>query len=196
MKKIVLTSLMAMFAVSAASAAITPYTSLKLGYVDIDSIKAEYNGTVMGETEGMNGYSGSIAFGAKFDVSEMISMRGELEYTYSDTEQDKVDLIGLKNHAFMLNGYADFGKASWAIKPYVGLGVGYAIGQLGPSPTEEDVFGIIYGVSAGIAYDINSNFALDLGVKYTIQDLEWHADSDLVYKCPALAFTLGARYMF
>lgn len=197
MKKIALTSLMAMFAVSAASAAVTPYASLKLGYVDINTVDVKSNGTTFADFEGMTGYNGAIAGGLNFDVSDMIGIRGELEYTYLNAEQDEDnDPLEFSYHTFMVNGYADFGDVSWMVKPYVGLGIGYTFGQLSSNSVEQDVSGMAYAVSGGITYAVSSNVVMDLGAKYTVQDLVWDEHKSLSYYTPTWSFLLGARYMF
>ncbi|HNY24970.1 MAG TPA: outer membrane beta-barrel protein [Alphaproteobacteria bacterium] len=197
MKKIVLTSLLAVFAAGAASAAVTPYASLKLGYDSVAKADVEENGVKMAETPDMSGYMGSIAGGASFDVSSTVGLRAELEYVYADTEEDSsADAMTLSYSTVMVNGYADFGDASWVVKPYVGLGVGYAFGTVGSGSEDIDASGLAYGISAGVVYPIDSNFALDLGAKYTIHDLTTDEDSDVTLNVPAWSYMLGARYMF
>lgn len=197
MKKIALTSLLVILTATAASAAITPYTSLKLGYVDIDTIDVKSNGTTIADFDGMNGFTGAIAAGANYDVANMVGIRGELEYTYLDTKQDKDnDPMKLSYHNFMVNGYADFGDASWMVRPYVGLGVGYTFGQLSTNALKQDISGMAYAVSGGITYAVSSNIIMDLGAKYTMQDLVWDEHKSLAFDMPALSFLLGARYMF
>ncbi|MBN1325322.1 MAG: porin family protein [Alphaproteobacteria bacterium] len=192
MKKIVLTSLMAVFAVTAASAAMTPYASLKLGYNSIQKADVEYQGTKLMETPEMAGYIGSIAGGIVYDVSPMTNMRGELEYTYSDNEEDATNPMTLSYSTIMVNGYADFGDATWVVKPYVGLGIGYSMG----STDDGDASGMAYGLSAGVGYAIDSNFTLDLGAKYIMHDMTSDDDSDVTFSLPTWSFMLGARYAF
>lgn len=197
MKKIVLTSLLAIFTATAAGAAVNPYASLKLGYADNNGVDVIYQDEKIGEFDGIAGFTGSAAGGASFDVYEMVGMRAELEYTYLNAEQDRnTDPLGLVSHSFMINGYADFGDASWMVKPYVGLGAGYTFGQLSNNSVNEHVAGISYAVSGGITYAVSSNVVMDLGVKYTMQDLAWSKHTDLEYDTPVLSFLLGARYMF
>lgn len=106
---------MVILTATAASAAITPYASLKLGYVDIDTIDVKSNGTTIADFDGMNGFTGAIAGGAKFDVSDMIGVRGELEYAYTDTEENSyvTDPFKVSYSTAMANAYADFGDAAW-----------------------------------------------------------------------------------
>ncbi len=198
MKKIALTSLMAMFAVSAASAAVTPYASLKLGYANINKIDVKAYGTEIAEISRLDGYTGSIAGGASFDVSTMVGMRGELEYTYADTEENSyvTDPFKVSYSTVMANAYADFGDEAWIVKPYVGLGVGYSFGELSQNSISENVVGMAYSVSTGITYAVSPNVVMDLGAKYTMQDLAWDEHTQLEFDTPALSFLLGARYMF
>ena len=191
MKNIVLTSLIAVFAATAASAA-TPYASLKLGYNSIQKTDVEYKGTKWMETPEMKGQVGSIAGGIAYEVSPMTSMRGELEYTYSDNEEDATDPMTLSYNTIMVNGYADFGDATWVVKPYVGLGIGYTMG----STDDGDASGMAYGLSAGVGYAIDSNFTLDLGAKYMMHDMTTDDDSDVTFNLPTWSFMLGARYAF
>jgi opacity protein-like surface antigen len=197
MKKIVLTSLLGLFVAGAASAAMTPYASLKLGYANIDTVDVKYKDHKVAEFSEMDGYTGTIAGGAKFDISNMFNMRGELEYTYLDTEQDEGNNpMKLFYNTVMANAYADFGDASWVVNPYVGLGLGYTFGQLSDTNYKEHVAGMSYAVSAGITYPVSTNVVLDLGAKYTMQDLAWDEHTDLEYETPVLSFLFGARYMF
>lgn len=82
------------------------------------------------------------------------------------------------------------------LKPYVGLGVGYSFGELSQNSISENVDGMAYAVSGGITYAVSSNIIMDLGAKYTMQDLVWDEHKSLAYDMPALSFLLGARYMF
>lgn len=198
MKKIALTSLLVILTATAASAAITPYASLKLGYANIDKIDVKAYDTKVGELSTLDGYTGAIAGGAKFDVSDMIGIRGELEYTYLDTEQKEGNdpIIKLSYSTVMANGYADFGDASWIVNPYIGLGIGYSFGEFSTDEVKEHVKGMAYAVSGGITYAVSSNVVMDLGAKYTMQDLVWDEHKSLSWYTPALSFLLGARYMF
>ncbi|MDR0741701.1 MAG: outer membrane beta-barrel protein [Rickettsiales bacterium] len=213
MKKLVLTSLTAVLAVGAANAA-TPYASLKLGY--ISNLDPEYTSeTTIGGVQsskgskGFTGFTGSVAGGASFDVSKIVAVRGELEYSYANTkyaDEDSSEDIKVSEHLIMANAYADF-KTGSDITPYVGLGIGYDFATSG-LPTglpfdETSLDGLAYGFSAGAAYAINQNLSLDLGVKYTIKSLSgeekvaaWNDTLKLDVDTNALSVTLGARYAF
>jgi len=222
MKKIALTSLVAVFAATAANAA-TPYASLKLGYtsnikpeISSHTAPADPNGFDNEKIEkNFNGFAGSIAGGASFDVAESVAIRGELEYTYANSTYKEDGLkLKLGENLIMANAYADF-KTGTEFTPYVGFGLGYdfakvsgvaALGETDPHPFDTlSLDGFAYGFSAGVTYDINEQFAVDLGAKYIIKSLsgdrnvpKWVGAEELTVDADANAFSvmIGARYAF
>ena len=113
MKKILLTSLAAVFAVSAAQA-VTPYASLKLGYSSVNIKLTDDMTSATLDLDSIYGWTGAIAGGAQFEVSDMIALRGEVEYAYTKFK-GKVKSGNPKdstytNQTLLLGGYVDFGE--------------------------------------------------------------------------------------
>ena len=193
MKKIILTSLGALLIAGAANAAdIKPYASLKLGYSSLDgTVKA--GGFELDFDNKLTGFVGAIAGGAAFQTSDIVGLRGEVEYSYGqvkgEAEEGEPD-TKITDHTFLLGGYADFGGTQWnGVNPYVGLNVGYVLGD----NEGDDVSGLVYGVSLGVSYAINKNLAADLGARYLLAGRS--GDGFDVYT-NTLSMLLGARYTF
>ena len=201
MKKLLLTSAIIMVA-GVANAAINPYVSLKGGYSD-KSLTIGYDpslGLPDATERGLTGFTGAAAFGGAYAVHPVVTLRGELEYSYSQTEGTIGTLDWtFKQNTFSLNAYADFGDASWVVKPYVGLGAGFGTGNFGTKfgyLNLDDAFA--YSIMAGVAYAIDSNWAIDLGAKYS----SWLTSTPISDVGPldltlsGWTFLLGARYSF
>lgn len=193
MKKIILTSLGALLIAGAANAAdMKPYASLKLGYSSVDgTVKA--GGVEFPFDNKLTGFVGAIAGGAAFQTSDIVGLRGEVEYSYSQVKGEVDEGSGdtkVTDHAFLLGGYADFGGTQWnGVNPYVGLNVGYVLGD----SDGDDASGIAYGVSLGVSYAINKNLAADLGVRYL---LVGRSTDNADVSTETLSILLGARYTF
>jgi hypothetical protein len=77
------------------------------------------------------GISGAFGFFSK-------NFRGELEFNYvfpfsdkyMDVANDEFHSLDFGNYSFMANAYWDFGTRKWAVRPYIGAGVGLNIAQI------------------------------------------------------------------
>ncbi|MCL1892348.1 MAG: acyloxyacyl hydrolase [Alphaproteobacteria bacterium] len=214
MKKLLLTSAIVL-AAGAANAAVAPYASIKAGYTNSD-INFYYDDDKF-ESEGLanfSGFTGAIAGGAAWDANSLITVRGELEYAYTNTSvnswMDDLDEWKdvLTHNTIMLNAFADFGEKSWSVRPYVGLGAGFGFGNTfkiirdGETWKKEDMgSGFAYAGMIGAAWHATDHLAIDLGFQYKVIDMgeagakvySWGQDSsDVVSR----TVTLGARYTF
>jgi len=204
MKKIILTSAIIM-AAGATHADVTPYVSLKSGYmanvieVDTSSLGAPPGYKYIGIGD-FDGFVGSVAGGIGGEIDPFVSLRGELEYSYARTSMIMMgEKMTLNANAFMVNGYVDLGEKSWAIKPYVGAGAGYGFGNasmMGESIDGDG--GFIYSGTIGATYAFNQKFALDASVKRWINNgsIKMPLGPSLDTQYVGTSFMLGARYSF
>ncbi|MDR0448883.1 MAG: hypothetical protein LBG89_00265 [Rickettsiales bacterium] len=66
------------------------------------------------------------------------NLRGELEFNYvfpysnrfMDPLSDTYHSFDFGNYSVMFNGYWDFGSKKWAVRPYIGVGVGLNIAEI------------------------------------------------------------------
>lgn len=205
MKKILLTSLAAVFAVSAAQA-VTPYASLKLGYSSVNIKLTDDMTSATLDHDSIYGWTGAIAGGAQFEVSDMIALRGEVEYAYTKFK-GKVKSGNPKdstytNQTLLLGGYVDFGGKNWAgFNPYIGLHIGYGFGEYNhynTSVPDVDADGFAWGASIGTSYAINDQVSLDLSGRYinTIGDVEITGLGTGEFDNDMFSVMLGVRYAF
>jgi len=186
MKKLLMTSLAALMVAGAANAAdMKPYASLKVGYL---------NDTAEDADDALTGYVGAIAGGAAFSINPQFDVRAELEFAYGQTKKDED--VKLTSSNLMVNAYVDY-KASKEMKPYVGVGVGYAMPAMEVLGTDMDLKGaLIYGVAGGVAYQLNDQIAIDLGVKYNMSKLTPDVAGAPSLDLTSVSVLLGARYAF
>ncbi|MCL1891724.1 MAG: outer membrane beta-barrel protein [Alphaproteobacteria bacterium] len=208
MKKLLLTSAI-ILAAGAAQAAVAPYVSLKGGIAD-GGMNFYYtngdpdNGYIDGYRN-MSGFTGAFAGGIAYDVDTSMTLRAELEYTFSKTNGWNWGRFDMVNHTILLNGYADFGSKEWAIRPYVGAGFGYGLGNRlkwtdwAGNDWVNVGGGIAYAGMFGAAWAATDYLAFDLGFKYAVIDgvnsQDWwggESSADLINR----TVTLGARYSF
>jgi len=210
MKKVLLTSALCMGVIASANALdFNPYVSLKLGYGGFDA-EVKNKGEPKQSWDVINGFTGAIAGGAAFDVHQMVGLRGELEYSFSQfkgkEDKEATDDMKINDHMFLLGAYADFGGNQWAgFNPYIGLHAGYVLGTavdaLDEPTASINMNGLVYGFSVGTAYSINDNIAIDLGVRYLITDRSFDMthDGDKIqgdFSINQWSVLLGARYTF
>lgn len=203
MKKLLLTSAVIISA-GAAQAAVTPYVSLKAGYMD-NAAEAFIPGMPVDVSQkiyGFGGFVGSVAGGLGFEVDPLVTLRGELEYSYARTTLTVIgETLALNANSIMANGYADFGAASWAVKPYVGFGLGYSFGSasnlLGIGTDIDGEGGFAYAYMIGAAWYINSHFALDASVKRWVNNGGITVGGTTIdTKYTGTSYMVGARYSF
>jgi len=205
MKKILLTSLSTLLLVGAANATeIRPYGALRLGYANIKGEETE-KGDPTEKWDAIGGFTGAIAGGAAFELSPMVTARGELEYSFTSVKGKITSAhshdVKITDNTILLNGFADFGGTQWGgFNPYVGLHFGYVFGSFGfdaPGYDSISANGLAYGASIGVAYAINSNIAVDLGFRYLMTNRSFDDDGyEGDFDTNQWSVMLGARYMF
>jgi opacity protein-like surface antigen len=199
MKKIILASGIIFSAMTsiANAAEVSPYVSLKLGYVSIPETDIYYEGARVAGIRDMTGYEGSIANGLSFPISDVVSMRAEIEYLHVKAEEDSSsEPLSIAYNTFMINDYVDINIKSWVVSPYIGVGVGYTIGTEEVNNYDTGANGLTYGISMGVTYPMNSNLMFDLGAKYLNYNMAANADSGLTFDVSTWYYSLGARYKF
>ena len=205
MKKIALTSLLTVFAVSAASAATTPYVAAHVGYDTPGLINYE-NHEHMAEYFTSNNdfaYDLSIAGGVKHDLNQAFAVRGELEFDYMGGfvghYKDGLDQADFRVHSYtaLANAYLDI-KTLTPLTPYVGAGLGYQWSHFAiPDQEALKPHGLAWQFGAGVSYALNSNLSLDLGYRYLASiDKENEEDVTSKWKIENHQFRLGAAYAF
>ena len=161
---------------STASAADGFYLGLQGGISDMEDTETE---GVTGEMD--SGYAIAGVVGYDFGY-----FRLEGEVAYRENDIDEINIFGndtvssgdVTSTAFMLNGYVDIENPS-PVTPYLGAGIGYNYAEqegkavYGGSTTvkyddSDTVFA--YQLTAGIAWDVNDAFTLDLCYKYLYSD--------------------------
>ena len=220
MKKTILTSVFAMFAASAASAAVTPYAAIRGGYdyhtVNTGSITVDGTdiGAELGNPAG-SGYAFGAAAGVSADLSDFFGVRGEVEYTYANAnlEEDTLndddlpqkDKFESDSHTVLLNVYGDI-KTATPFTPYVGAGIGYSWSNIAlkeeGGKLEFDDSAFAWQVGAGVSYALDNALTLDLGYRFmNVMGLEYEGtDEGEAIKVKADTYShqvyLGARYAF
>lgn len=201
LNKALLTSLMVIMLsanINVVSAA-NPYMTLKIGHNTVES-EVIPDGGVKSTNNDTTGIMGGISGGASFVVSDSISIRTELEYSYSFAEEvgKNESKNQLSDHKIFANGYVDYNDERLGnFTPYVGLGIGYTVGTWDIGQ-EVDVDGYGVGISIGTAYAITENFSADVGFRWTSMSRRY--DETVAGKgdldTDEMAMMLGARYAF
>ncbi|MCQ2562300.1 MAG: outer membrane beta-barrel protein [Alphaproteobacteria bacterium] len=198
MKKILLTSLVATLAVSAANAlTVSPYVGAHMAYNNSE-IETTYKkagikqGTETTKFSGNLGYGAAI--GAKFDFGCAVSARAEAEFSRTQVKMDgdvkgaDGTIYGYENmevadNVALFNVYGDIDTTT-AFTPYISAGIGYhwAKSEYGDYDREDgktskdkgDVHDIAWQLGAGVSYAANEHVSLDLGYRYLRAD--WSED--------------------
>jgi outer membrane autotransporter protein len=223
MKKILLTSLASLFVVSAANANV--YVSEKLYYglaraydlsVDVPTI-----GITDGTNETGNAFGSKTAVGYDFGKQGDNKIRAELEFgfgtdskfTTTNTHPDprvngaKLD-ASVNTLTLVANAYYDFATAT-DFTPYVGAGLGYGHVSVETTPQDADPIkdtakikgdNFIWNLGAGVAYNIDANWSVDLGYRWTnygnFSGRTIENDNELKGSLQDHEILLGARYLF
>ena len=202
MKKIALTSLIAMFAVSAASAATSPYVAAHIGYTAPTATvydNHEHYGWFFNDNFA---YDLSVAAGVKYDVSSAFAVRGEFEYDFvngfviSDGESD----MWMRANTLLVNGYLDL-KTESGLTPYVGAGIGYQWNH-GDDLEGFKPHALAWQVGGGVSYALCDHLSVDLGYRYlsSTDKITETDEGDDAYTAKFHAayhqFRLGAAYVF
>ena len=202
MKKILLTSIVAVMATFAANASVAPYVSLHGGYDTYKVVISEEDHERY--IDGMlanSAYDLSGAFGVKYDATSSLGIRGEIEYDFADARH--VGVGGLKMdfwraHTALVNGYIDF-KTTMGLNPYFSAGIGYQWTNHNDSQGDwiPQMHGLAYQLGTGVSYDINKNITVDLGYRY-LALADKVEDSGAMWELQSVfhQLRLGATYTF
>lgn len=194
MKKIALSSLVAVMAVSAANAA-TPYVAGHVGYTVPTATlyqNHEHNGAFMNDDFA---YDLSVAFGVKQSVMPGLAIRGEVEYDFANgfVMDDGADNMWMRSNTVLANVYLDM-KTILGLTPYVGAGAGYQWNHINADIDNPHSFA--WQVGGGIAYTMCNTWTFDLGYRY-LSSVD-KVDSAIADKFHVAyhQFRLGAAYSF
>ncbi len=128
----------------------------------------------------------SLQHNLGYDVSGGMLIDGESYPEYSgNPDRDIVGSGEIDTTALMVTALIDFAglaKSDWAVRPYAGLGIGFARNSIGDIKVqgidtgvvdwEDDVeggsdSGLAWKVVAGATFPINNNFAFDASYQYS-----------------------------
>jgi opacity protein-like surface antigen len=201
MKKFLLLAGVACLFTTAAEASVSQYVAAKLSY-DFNKVKVKtaVNGNPVAlNKQSKNLISPHVAYGVRMGY-----VRAELEGNFSHPIKYSSEdyTFNMKKYSLMGNVYFDYLTCTpWT--PYVGAGIGYA--WLKPVEHHGDVkifdksvYNFAWQVMAGVAYDINSNWTVDLGYKYADLGRVRKNDGGMVNKLTLRdhEILLGIRYNF
>ncbi|MDR1027210.1 MAG: outer membrane beta-barrel protein [Rickettsiales bacterium] len=128
------------------------------------------------------------------------SVRGELSFDYlTGSKKQNGATTTLGQSLAMIHLYNDFGAKDWKVKPFVGLGVGYAMPSYSVKAFGQKIDPKIEGSFAwagaiGASYSVNEKWTADLGLRLTSVDTK--AKSGAAFDYTDMTLTLGARYAF
>ena len=155
---------------------------------------------------------GALALGYDFWPQQMLPLRAEIEFamrgnsekTWSDGGVNVRDVKGTWNNSTLFaNLFWDFHNDS-AFTPYIGAGLGLAFNYTGYDFTTNsgDKFSadarftnFAWNVGAGVAYNFNENFAVDLGYRFMMMGYN-EVDSSISNQPYNNEFMLGLRFTF
>jgi opacity protein-like surface antigen len=213
MKKFLLLAGVACLFSATANAGVSPYVSAKVSY-DINKVKAKVD--IKSEDSSFksmkrlnkNLVGTHVAAGVRAGY-----VRGEIELNNSRDirknakTEDGFGKFKLYKHSVMANAYFDYLTCTpWT--PYVGAGIGtsYLKAQNfynGEKFLDKSTYNLAWQVMAGVAYEFNSHWAIDLSYRYAdLGRIRKHekipAGADAVAKVTAREhdIMLGARYTF
>jgi opacity protein-like surface antigen len=121
---------------------------------------------------GFIGYSFKSNFRTEAELVYQGNDTDSLDY-YSPNGIERYDLTGdISSTSLFINGYYDFRNSS-SFTPFIGAGVGFSNVELsdvnffgGFSDLNDDDFVLAYHLDAGISYEINERFTVDLKYRY------------------------------
>ena len=132
------------------------YMALR-GGANMAKVKAE------GEKFDDTSFAVAAAIGSQIVDFKTGSLRGEVEYTYNDTLEDKD--IEYDAQLLMANFYYDFDINS-PVTPYIGAGLGVAFNDVDYINDSDDSTSFAYSLSAGVSVAVNPKINVDLGYRY------------------------------
>jgi OOP family OmpA-OmpF porin len=158
------------------------------------------------------GFYGALAVG--YDFGEKYShARLEAEAAYRQNHVDDVDFLGEDRGAygkaysasFLLNAYYEYQNPTF-VKPFIMGGLGFAWGEISELKSVGDVtiindndFQFAYQGGAGLSFDVNPSFAVDVGYRFfttTKFQFEDEAGNDADFLYQSNTGYLGLRYTF
>ena len=206
MKKFLLLAGVACLFSTAANAGVSPYLSAKASY-DFNRVKVKWteDGEIARDKMNKELFGSHVAAGVRAGY-----VRGEIELNNSrDIRRNNTDEDGdfskfkLYKHSVMANAYFDYLTCTpWT--PYVGagLGVSYLKAQMfenGAKEFDKSTNNFAWQVMAGLAYEFNSHWAVDLGYRYAdLGRIRKNEGEGNITKITAREhdIMLGARYTF
>jgi opacity protein-like surface antigen len=169
MKKFLLLAGVACLFSANAQAEVSQYVSAKLSYdfnkvnvkessADADVAHAKLDKELFGT---------HVAYGVRAGY-----VRGEIELNNSRdikrnnvVDEYSVEHFRLYKHSVMANAYFDYLTCT-AWTPYVGAGLGTSYLKADFGDVAKSANNLAWQVMAGVTYDVNANWALDLGYRY------------------------------
>ena len=157
---------------------------------------------------------GALALGYDFWPQQMLPLRAEIEFALrgnsekswdSHFDGDSISTKGLWNTSTLfLNLYYDI-QTGTPFVPYIGAGAGLAFNYVeytghnnttGEHGSVSDNFtNFAWNVGAGVAYNFNENFAVDLGYRFMMMGYN-EVDSSISNQPYNNEFMLGLRFTF
>ena len=157
---------------------------------------------------------GALALGYDFWPQQMLPLRAEIEFAMrgnsekswdSHFDGDSISTKGLWNTSTLfLNLYYDI-QTGTPFVPYIGAGAGLAFNYVeytghnnttGEHGSVSDNFtNFAWNVGAGVAYNFNENFAVDLGYRFMMMGYN-EVDSSISNQPYNNEFMLGLRFTF
>ncbi|MDR2412595.1 MAG: outer membrane beta-barrel protein [Rickettsiales bacterium] len=219
MKRISLIAIILCAAGSSVANANNIYVSEKLsyGFTNLTSLTVNAGGTIMnGTDETGHTFGSNTAVGYDFGKVGEGNIRAEFEFGFGESSNYKTTNthpaaagaqmdVDLRAFTFIANVYYDIDTGT-EFSPYLGLGAGLAHASVNTAPEDGidtahiSKDGFVWNLNAGLSYNIDENWALDLGyrwlnfgnfsgtTKVNGYKLEGHLDEHEIL--------LGARYRF
>lgn len=189
MKKIFLPLVVGLTAIGTANAVdLRQYVSLKITDVISGNINVDYDDGVYAFDEDYKAkefFGGSFAYGVKLS-----DFRVELEgNAYSRAKFKKLPDVSAKTTSLFANGYYDI-QTNSLFTPYVTVGLGYS--RISVDGDSDASLGLKAGI--GVAWEINDNFALDVGYRYN--DFGTYSEEFVDASLSGHELSLGARVSF
>ena len=161
MKKLLCMIVAVVISTAFAQGELFPYVSLSGGYAIANDIDYDAGYGMKGSEELDGGYTFDAAFGVGFAEA----FRTELAIGYQLNEFEDDNDVDMTLITGMLNVYFDFNNSTRAT-PFVLAGMGVVDIEI--DSEDDTVFG--GQVGAGVGFDINDSFILDLKYKYLMVD--------------------------
>lgn len=159
------------------------YTSVFGGYTGLlDNLSV----TNFGLARGFASYEGGYNVGGRFGYQcNPLRFEGELTYLQADIESFRINSlpqIGVTGEAAawfgMANLYYDFPDMVTAVRPFLGLGLGYgwvdgtfkSTGPLFTTSFDKSEYTVAFQATAGLTYNFSENYAVNAAYRYVGTD--------------------------